>query len=128
MPSVRQDLFPAVVGISAPGDTRTAEELSTIPFSKDLMMVTSARVLVTNDRVTVVTDSPGGPQVVFSQPIDPARHFKSQDVRTKDSFVVTTSGMVVVFRKDEGCGCGSRLRSWRPYGTSGSSSIYDPTE
>ena len=128
MPSVRQDLFPAVVGISQPTDERAAEELSTIPFSEGLTMITAARVLVTADRVMIAHDSPNGPQVAFSQPIDPSRHFKSQDVRTKDSFVVTTSGMVVVFRKDEGCGCGSRLRSWRPFGNVGTSSILDPTE
>lgn len=124
MPAVLHDLFPAVVGISMPDDARTVDEISTIPFSPDLMMVTSARVVITNDKIVIATDTPTGPQIVFSQTIDPTSHQKAADVRREDSRIVTTNGIKVVYRKDEGCGCGSRLRSWSPF--RGSSSIYDP--
>jgi hypothetical protein len=124
MPVVLHDLFPAVVGIAMPDDERTQEELSTIPFSKGIMMVTSARVVITNDSITIATDTPEGPKVAFSQPIDPDTFAKATDVRREDSRITTTNGIKVVYRKDEGCGCGSRLRSWSPF--RGSSSVLDP--
>jgi hypothetical protein len=31
--------------------------------------------------------------------------------------VTTESGKLIAFSKDDNCGCGSRLRSWNPYGS-----------
>lgn len=70
------------------------------------------RVIVTDTTVIVAKDSPNGPQVVFQERYDNFIH--SQDP-LKDSFVVTESGKMLAFKKDTGCGCGSRLRGWNPY-------------
>lgn len=127
MPAVRQDTFPAIVGILPAGTGIAPEEVSLQPFTEGMSLVNTARVIVTADKVIIATDAGTGPTVVFSQPIDPASHYKSPS-STGESRVVTTGGMVVVFKKDTACGCGSRLRSWSPFRTRGSSSIYDPTE
>jgi hypothetical protein len=31
--------------------------------------------------------------------------------------VITETGKLIAFKKDDNCGCGSRLRSWSPYGS-----------
>lgn len=126
MPAVRQDVFPAIVGILPGGGSLAPENVTLIPFTEGLTLINTARIIVTADKVMIATDSGSGPQVVFSQPIQPDSHFKAPS--GGESRVVTTSGMVVVYKKDEACGCGSRLRSWSPFRTRGSASIYDPTE
>lgn len=72
------------------------------------------RVIVTEDQVIVAKDSNEGPQIVFKESYDT---YIPADELTKDSFVVTSSGKMLAFKKDTGCGCGSRLRGWNPYKT-----------
>lgn len=72
------------------------------------------RVIVTDTLILVAKDGNDGPQIVFRETYD---QFIPSDESTKDSFVVTTSGKMIAFKKDTGCGCGSRLRGWNPYKT-----------
>lgn len=62
----------------------------------------------------VAKDGDQGPQIVFKETYDT---YIASDEVTKDSFVVTSSGKMLAFKKDTGCGCGSRLRGWNPYKT-----------
>jgi len=64
-----------------------------------------------------------GPKVVFREEIKPETFIKNQG---SDSYVETVSGKKVAYKKDNACGCGSRLRTWRPYNNVNSSK--DPTE
>ncbi len=59
----------------------------------------------------VVVDDPSGPKLIFNENIT----FHSKDEKVHR--VITESGKMIAFRKDETCGCGSRLRSWSPYGS-----------
>lgn len=72
------------------------------------------RVIITEDQIVVAKDSDSGPQIVFRESYD--QYIPSTEL-TKDSFVVTSSGKMLAFKKDTGCGCGSRLRGWNPYKT-----------
>jgi len=45
--------------------------------------------------------------------------------RDVDSQLLTESGKGLAFRRQDNCGCGSRLRAWNPYKTL--NSIKDPT-
>jgi hypothetical protein len=83
-----------------------------------------ARVIVSSDRVIIAVDGDtDGPRIVFNQPI---REFHKSNDRKSDSYIITENGSMIAYRKNEACGCGSRLRSWNPYGHI--YSTQDPTE
>jgi hypothetical protein len=71
-------------------------------------------VIVTDEHVVVAKDSSEGPQIVFREAYE--TFFPSEDPKI-DSRVVTKTGKMLAFKKDTGCGCGSRLRGWNPYQT-----------
>ncbi len=126
--NIRQDIFPAFVSV-APADLDIAlGDLKSAPPTPGSFQVSIARVVVTPERIIVARDSGAGtgPQVVFSEAILPETFYKSSDIRNKDSYVQTVSGKKLAWRKDSACGCGSRLRSWNPYGSI-VSSTQDPT-
>lgn len=75
------------------------------------------RVLITDTHIIVAKDGNSGPQIVFREAYET---FIPSKEANKDSFVVTSSGKMLAFKKDTGCGCGSRLRGWNPYGILGS--------
>jgi hypothetical protein len=56
-------------------------------------------------------DSPEGPKLVFQE------KYVSHKKEGKHHIVQTIEGKTLIFRKDDNCGCGSRLRSWQPYGS-----------
>ena len=122
-----QDIFPATVLITGPDFEVPIEELRSSPPTPGGAPVNTARVIVARGRVIIARDTATGPMVVFAEDIDPASHWKSPQPLSQDSFVTTVTGKRVVFRKDSGCGCGSRLKSWSPYGSAGMSSVQDPT-
>jgi hypothetical protein len=124
---IRQDVFPATVLLTAPDSTVDPLTLSSSPPTKgpEFRAINTARVVVHQNKVLIATDGVHGPDVVFSEEIDPEQNYKNPD-RTGDSYVVTVSGARIVFKKDTTCGCGSRLRSWNPFRYA--SSIKDPTE
>jgi hypothetical protein len=68
--------------------------------------------IVHKNRITVGIDGPRGPQVFFSAEVQEVLKVPS----TQFIRVITTDGHLVVFSRSKSCGCGSRLRSWNPYG------------
>jgi len=116
--AVVQDVFPATVAVATPEFSVSVNELRSQPPTKGAIYLATTRVVVTKDRITIAQDSNTGPVVVFSEGIE--THFKSPQPNAQDSYVVTSSGKKIAFRKDSACGCGSRLKSWRPFKMVGS--------
>jgi hypothetical protein len=113
--SIKIDLFPCFVSFLAGADPLPLEELRSAPPSPNSHQVSTARVVVTNTKIIVAIDGSDGPVIVMNDPYDPATLSKASNVSTTDSYLATASGTKVAFRKDENCGCGSRLRSWNAY-------------
>lgn len=123
---IREDTFPATLVITAADFPVAVEELKSRPPTPDAAHLAITRVVVSGNRVTVAVDDVAGPQVVFSEEIDPTTHYKGS-VHI-DSYVTTVSGKKLAWRKDASCGCGSRLRSWRPFKIMGSSKDPGPED
>ena len=107
------DIFPALVSVYRPDVVLTLES----PFENVGLSDSGAekfsdcRVIVQKNTLIVGINSPRGPVLALKQPISEV--FKdSQFTR-----VILESGSLVVFAPSKGCGCGSRLRSWNPYGS-----------
>ena len=119
--SAKYDLFPAFVVFSAESETLNIEEMSSAPaYPKNSIQYDKARVLVMGGNVTIAIDSETGPKIIFRQPYEEANFIRSKSNK-EDSRLTTTNGTMLVFKKNDACGCGSRLRSWNPYRTLGSS-------
>ncbi len=110
---IREDSFPATLVVTAADFATPAEELRSRPPTPGAAALTTTRVVVTGDRILVAVDEVTGPRVVFSEAIDPKTHYKGN--ANVDSYVTTASGKKLAWRRDSACGCGSRLRSWRPF-------------
>lgn len=121
---IREDVFPATLVVTAPDFPTEVHDLSSRPPTEGAAYLAVTRVVVTENRVLVAVDDVAGPKVVFSEDIAPNTHYKGS--AHQDSYVVTATGKKLAWRKDASCGCGSRLRSWRPFKYM--SSIKDPTE
>lgn len=119
----RVDVFPALLRIAPPD---SLSDITSLNIKGDApqgsRFLDRCRVVILRDSVLVALDSPEGPQLVFKEKVAETRHVE------KTSYVLTLSGKILAFRKDENCGCGSRLRSWNPYGTGWVGSSQDPTE
>ncbi len=102
------DVFPADL-CAAPADY--VGELTPTTNADNTFRVDTCRVVLTPTHVLVATDSPQGPQVVFREPYVT---FDRAARPSETSTVTTESGKRLAFRKNETCGCGSRLRSWNP--------------
>lgn len=81
-------------------------------MSRELYAV---RVCVVAGWILIGADSPDGPVLVFSQKI--SDQHKIRTGKDAESFVITENGRLVVFKKDDECGCGSKLRAWNPLKT-----------
>jgi hypothetical protein len=93
------DLFPAMVKINS------------LLSPSEQKFYDPARVVVKDDFVLVGVDSRNGPITIFKESIVNIQQNES-------SYQVTTeNNFNVYFRKSRGCGCGSRLRMWRPFGS-----------
>lgn len=92
------DIFPALVTVT-PNQTDP-------PFQ-----ITDTRVALINERIIIVRDASNGPEVVFDQQVVPGSYRKEEIHHEVD----TVAGLTLRWRKDASCGCGSRLRTWRPY-------------
>lgn len=91
--AVRADVFPANVEFS---------------FLDD--QVSKSRTIVTADEVIVLAEGVrgGNPNVVYSG--------RLEDVTgDRKALVATTADGVVTITRGSGCGCGSRLKSYRPF-------------
>lgn len=107
------DVFPALVRLAPPG---SLSDITTLGVRGDAPEGTRrldrCRVAVVDSMVRIAVDSPEGPSLVFQEQI-------SRKVsKDKTHWVLTDSGKILVFEKDNNCGCGSRLRNWNPFGNS----------
>jgi hypothetical protein len=116
------DVFPAVFMIA---DADSLQNYTDFLFFEDkpssTRRVDRCRVTIFNKKIYVVVDTPEGFQVIFRE--DVADYTKLE----KQHNVITTSGKIIAFRKDDNCGCGSKLRSWSPFKAQVTSSE-DPDE
>lgn len=123
---INEDCFPATVAIIGPDDPRTAGEISSRPPEEGMAYISVARVVVSESEIVLAVDAVQGPQIIFQEAIEPGSHHKG-DLHS-DSYVTTVSGQKLNWRKDSQCGCGSRLRSWRPFKIMGSSKDPGPND
>jgi hypothetical protein len=111
------DVFPALVRIAPPG---SLSDITSFGVRGDAPQQTRrldrCRVAVVDTMIRIAVDSPEGPSLVFQEQIS------ERQSKNKTHWVVTESGKILVFEKDNNCGCGSRLRNWNPFGNSISSS------
>lgn len=106
------DVFPVVVSIFSADFVKNYEKpyLDIALFGAAEKNFNDCRVIVHKNRVIVGIDSPRGAQTAFLDNVVEVFELKPY---TK---VLTEQGFLVVFAKSKGCGCGSRLKSWNPYG------------
>jgi hypothetical protein len=120
---ILHDVFPAFVGV-APADLVAAvQDLQSAPITPGAYQLTKSRIVITDEVVTIAIDGNEGPMIVFRERYT---EFHKSNVKTEDSYIITETGKMLAYKKDENCGCGSRLRSWNPYRHVYSSQ--DPTE
>ena len=121
------DVFPAHFSGTLASNLPDVHDLQAISINvPNVAYVATTRVILTETHLSVASDSPDGPQLIFNEPY--AQVFPPEDPaerRTGIWRVITTSGKYIAFQKDDACGCGTRLRSWNPYRTL--QSINDPT-
>lgn len=114
MTRILLDRFPCHLAAAPAGKFDDVTLLRSFEPTAGATYLEITRVIVTDSHILVAKDSPEGPQIVFQETYDT---FISSEKSDLDSFVVTSSGKMLVFKKDRGCGCGSRLRGWNPYKT-----------
>lgn len=124
-PKILSDTFPAIIAMWPPHDPRDIAELTVTPPAEGAYQVTRCRVIVTQDRIIIAKDSPEGPVPIFSEAYTEG-DFQKSKYPGDDSYIVTEFNKKLAWKKDDSCGCGSRLRSWNPYNVIYSSK--DPTE
>lgn len=108
------DRFPCHLAAVAAGEIEDVTTLRSFEPTPEASYLEITRVIVTDEKVIVAKDSPEGPQIVFREVYET---FIPSEKADEDSYVVTKSGKMIAFKKDRGCGCGSRLRGWNPYAT-----------
>lgn len=108
------DIYPALVAIY-PSETINQPNFDPLLVGfadKSAKIYNDCRVIVHNFHLFVGIDSPRGPQTAFHDTYSAENVLKTGTVHR----VITDSGFLVVVGNSKGCGCGSRLRSWNPYG------------
>ena len=108
------DVFPCNVVVAPAGFVEDITELKPLPDVAGTLYKDVTRIIVTDTRIMVAVDSPSGAQVIGNEEYDTFIKGSKPDYL---SYVITKSGKQIAFYKDNGCGCGSRLRSWNPYKT-----------
>ncbi len=114
MTKIVLDRFPCHLAAAPSGQVEDVTTLRSFEPTPGSTYLEITRVIVTDEMVIVAKDSPEGPQIVFREAYET---FIPSEKATEDSWVVTNSGKMLAFKKDTGCGCGSRLRGWNPYRT-----------
>lgn len=118
----RVDVFPAVFMVA---DADSLQNYTDLIFFQDkpesTRRVDRCRVAIFNKKIYVVVDTPEGFKVIFREELADYQKLEKQHN------AITTTGKIIAFRKDDNCGCGSRLRSWSPFGNQVRSSE-DPDE
>jgi hypothetical protein len=113
------DMFPARILVIPPSESLDALEYESITFRTEVQSarrVEAVRVVLTERTIMIAGDSSNGPVLIFQEKYDPSS-IMLQKNRSKPARVTTLTGKVIIFEKDENCGCGSRLRAWNPYRT-----------
>lgn len=90
--AVRVDVFPAIVSFSFMDN----------PYAK-------ARAILTADEALILVEAGSGPAVLYQERLEDVQG----DRRT---VVATTADGDITITRAGGCGCGSRLRGYRPFG------------
>ena len=115
------DVFPSVLrALQLDVDAIDREFLAKLdPYATVIShgkLMDRARVVITENpnRLIIAVDQPEGVRVMFDEPYaELFRHPVSP--RLNPIGVLMSSGKFIVFQRDTGCGCGSRLRGWNPY-------------
>jgi hypothetical protein len=108
----RIDVFPAVVRLYEPGALSDLSEATVKgEFPQGTRRLDRCRVAIVNNTLMIAVDAPGGPQLVFKEKVLEVISEKGIDR------ITTASDKMLAVIKDENCGCGSRLRSWNPFGS-----------
>ena len=113
------DLFPAKVLVIPPSEELDAlvyEDIAFLSTVANGRRVEAVRIVFTEATVMIAGDSPQGPVLIFQEKYDPTSLILNKN-RSKPMRVRTLNGKVLVFTKDDNCGCGSKLRAWNPYRT-----------
>lgn len=109
---VLADVFPAKVALAPPDSLDDITELMPSGAApQGTRRVDRCRVVVMSNKIMIAVDSPTGHDVVFSEAI--VDYKKDGGIHR----VVTETRKILAFRKDDNCGCGSKLRTWNPYGS-----------
>jgi hypothetical protein len=108
------DRFPCHLAAIGPGQVDDVTTMTSFEPTKGSNYLEITRVIITDEQVIIAKDGHDGPQIVFQEKYET---FIPSEKSIEDSFVVTSSGKMLAFKKDTGCGCGSRLRGWNPYKT-----------
>jgi hypothetical protein len=114
MSRIDLDLFPCFLVAIEPGQLASVSELQSQPATPSATFLSKTRVILSEKTIVVAKDSETGPQIVFQEKYDFAEISKKGDLDTR---IVTKSGKMLAFRKDNACACGSRLKGWNPYRT-----------
>lgn len=117
MSNMNVDIFPSNIVMVPVDHPKALEDLNPSSRLEDALHLNTTRVVIMQGHLMIASDMPEGPQVIFSEDVQ-------MDTLVSDSTggrVVTASGKRLAWVKDTACGCGSRLRSWRPYKHLGSS-------
>lgn len=114
------DIFPAIFLVAEADSLENYADLGfTANKPSNTRRLDRCRVAIVNSVVFVVVDSPEGHKVVFREKV-------TDYLRDGGTYhALTVSGKICAFTKDDNCGCGSRLRSWSPFGAT-LSSMEDP--
>ena len=108
------DVFPSNVIVAPPDFVADITELKPLPDIPKTLYKDVTRIIITDSRIMVAVDSPNGAQIIGNEEYETFIKGPKPDYL---SYVITKSGKQIAFYKDNGCGCGSRLRSWNPYKT-----------
>ena len=111
------DLFPARVRVSADFSFSDDADKTPIVEKNSTRIVESVRIVVTEDTVFVAADSHTGPVLIFRDKYQPENMTLAGKRKDLESRITTDTGKLILFKSDNGCGCGSKLRAWNPYNT-----------
>lgn len=113
------DIFPAKTVVIAPDHGLTDAEYRALTIQNTAAAtarrIDAVRVVVTDEIVMIAADTHGGPMLIFREKYVPQNSVIIK--RSETSRLITESGKIVLFTKDDDCGCGSKLRAWNPYRT-----------
>jgi len=108
------DVFPCNAVAVPAGFIDSVHELSVRPPHTGATYLEVCRILIADNNLVIAMDAPTGAQIVFQEQIAELFLGTKPEYLTR---VVTVTGKMIAFYKDNGCGCSSRLRSWNPYKT-----------